>query len=309
MRRTVLAAPLILAFALGACRTTAEPVPVTLPVTQSVVAHVNADADAPADANLNAVLWVQSSAEYDAAALSVYRAAAARLDAALADPAWDALAPGERHGGAALAGLPPVVIVDVDETVLDNSPYQARLVRDGGEYDAASWAAWVEERAARAVPGVVGFARAAAERGITIAYVTNRTHAMRAATLDNLRALGLPAGQGTLFLGRGSPGCEQAGSDKECRRRQVAAGYRVLMLLGDQLGDFVEPDENTPAARQALVERHAGWFGERWWMLPNPTYGGWEPAVFGNDWRLSPDARRAAKRAALEAARPTPGAP
>ncbi|HET8819494.1 MAG TPA: HAD family acid phosphatase, partial [Xanthomonadaceae bacterium] len=94
----------------------------------------------------------------------------------------------------------------------------------------------------------------------------------------------------------------QAGSDKDCRRRQVAERFRVLMLVGDQLGDFVEPAPDTPAARQAVVERHDGWFGERWWMLPNPTYGGWEPALFGNDWQLAPGERRAAKRAALETA-------
>ena len=276
MRRAALATSLVLSLTLGACRSTHDAVPVTLPVTQTVVAHVDDGADAGADANLNAVLWVQASAEYDATALSVYNAAAARLDAALADPAWDALPPRLRDNAATLATLPPAVITDVDETVLDNSPYQARLVRDGGAYDDATWAAWVHERAARAVPGVVGFAQAATERGITVVYVTNRTHAMQAATLDNLRALGLPTGQGAVYLGKGAPGCEQAGSDKDCRRRLVADRYRVLMLVGDQLGDFVEPATDTPAARQAVVERHAGWFGERWWMLPNPTYGGWQ---------------------------------
>ena len=303
MRRAALATPFVLTLALAGCHTTPAATPVVLPVTQTVVAHVDdddGDAAAYANANLNAVLWMQASAEYDAAALSVYNAAAARLDAALADPAWDALAPGLRDDAAALATLPPAVIVDVDETVLDNSPFQARLVRDGGEYDEATWAAWVDERAARAVPGAVEFARAASERGITIAYVTNRTQAMQAATLDNLRALGLPTGEGAVFLGKGAPGCEQAGSDKDCRRRQVAGRYRVLMLVGDQLGDFVEPAVDTPAGRQAALERHGGWFGERWWMLPNPTYGGWEPAVFGNDWSLPPAARRAAKRAALD---------
>ena len=290
MRRHAIAIAFLSAFVLAGCATPHETVRVPLPVTQTAVAHV--DTPSGADDNLNAVLWVQASAEYDATALSVYNAAAARLDAALAE--------GERHDAAPLGTLPPAVILDVDETVLDNSPYQARLVRDGGAYDGATWAAWVDERASRAVPGVAGFLREARERGITVVYLTNRTHAMQEATLDNLRALGLPADDGTRFLGKGAPGCEQAGSDKACRRAQVAAGYRVLMLVGDQLGDFVEPAADTPAARQALVDRHAGWFGDRWWMLPNPTYGDWEPAVFGNDWGLPAEARRAAKRAALD---------
>ena len=103
------------------------------------------------------------------------------------------------------------------------------------------------------------------------------------------RAVGLPVKDASVFLGKGTAGCESAGSAKDCRRRLVAADYRVLMQFGDQLGDFVAVHADTPAARQALVERHAGWFGERWWMLPNPTYGDWVPA---------------AKRAALDTAGP-----
>src|SRR5690606_29082415 len=155
----------------------------------------------------------------------------------------------------------------------------------------------------RAVPGVAAFARAAGDLGITLVYVTNREQAMERATLDNLEALGLPTDPGT-FLGRGTvvPGCEGEGSSKACRRQLVGSRYRVLMQVGDQLGDFVEPAEASVAGRQAVVERHGDWFGSRWWMLPNPTYGGWEPAVFGGDWRQPLPARRAAKRAALETA-------
>ena len=302
MRRVALASSLALALALGACSSTPDTVSLAPPVT--AVAHVDTDAVAYANANLNAVLWVQSAAEYDAAALSAYHAAAARLDAALADTSWDALAPGERANPAALDTLPPAVILDVDETVLDNSPYQARLVRDGGTYDEASWAAWVEERNARPVPGVLDFARAAAARGVTLVYLSNRAEHLQDATLDNLRAVGMPVADESVFLGLGTlvDGCEQAGSEKDCRRQLAGRKYRVLMQFGDQLGDFVAVEANTPAARQALVDRHAGWFGDRWWMLPNPTYGGWEPAVFDNDWRQPLEARRAAKRAALDTA-------
>ena len=300
MRPVAIAVSVAIALALGACRTTPDAVSLAPPVT--AVAHVDADAVAYANANLNAVLWVQSSAEYDAAALAAYHAAAARLDAALADKSWDALAPGERANPDAISTLPPAVILDVDETVLDNSPYQARLVRDGGAYDEATWAAWVEERSARPVPGVLDFARAATARGVTLVYLSNRAEHLQDATLDNLRAVGLPVAGESVFLGLGTvvEGCEQAGSEKDCRRQLAGRQYRVLMQFGDQLGDFVAVEANTPAARQALVDRHAGWFGDRWWMLPNPTYGGWEPAVFDNDWRLPLEARRAAKRAALD---------
>jgi predicted secreted acid phosphatase len=74
----------------------------------------------------------------------------------------------------------------------------------------------------------------------------------------------------------------------------------VLMQFGDQLGDFAEVVANTPDARAALMDTHRDWFGERWWLLPNPTYGSWEPAVFNNAWDQPREARRQAKRAALE---------
>ena len=296
MRQRVLIPTLLAcALALSSCQHTGA--------LQAPVAPAS-NAGPAADDNLNAVLWMQASAEYDAAAAQTWRAAIAGLDAALADPAWDALLPSERGNPA--TGLPPAVIVDVDETVLDNSPYQARLVQDGAEYASASWAGWVAERAATAVPGVIEFARAAGTRGITIVYITNRTEAMQADTLANLRAVGLPVAGDAVFLGKGTvvDGCESADSgDKRCRRELVGRSHRVLMQFGDQLGDFMQVEPNTPAAREALMEAHGEWFGQRWWMLPNPSYGDWLPAVFGNDWSQSVTERRRAKREALQTGR------
>lgn len=265
-------------------------------------ADAPAVAEVPADDNLNAVLWMQRSAEYRAVGETIYRAATGRLDAALADAGWDALVPGERGNPA--TGLPPAVILDVDETVLDNSPFQARLVRGGGEYDEVAWDAWVSEQKARAVPGVVEFAKAATAKGVTLLYLSNRAEHLQAATLANLRAVGMPVADDSVFLGLGTvvDGCEQEGSEKDCRRRLAGQRYRVLMQFGDQLGDFVAVPDGPPAARQALVDRHAGWFGERWWMLSNPTYGSWEPAHFNNAWREPRAVRRQAKRDALDVA-------
>ena len=295
MRLSLLCAALA-AGLLAACQPVRPEVPADAPVAAATSATV------PADDNLNAVLWVQRSAEYRAAAAQTYRAATDHLDVALKQADWDALVPGER--GNAAEGLKPAVILDIDETVLDNSPYQARLVRDGAEYSDPTWDAWVEERKAKALPGVVEFARAANARGITLVYISNRAVHLTQATLDNLRAEGLPVEGEDVFLGLGTvvPGCEQHGSEKDCRRRLASRKYRVLMQFGDQLGDFARIYDNTPAGRQALLDRYDGWFGERWWMLPTPTYGSWEPALFDNDGRQPREARRAAKRAALEVA-------
>ncbi|WP_342316440.1 5'-nucleotidase, lipoprotein e(P4) family [Lysobacter sp. FW306-1B-D06B] len=255
-----------------------------------------------ADDNLNAVLWMQASAEYPAATTTVYRAAADKLGTALKEKHWDALVPDERGNPA--TGLPPAVVMDVDETVLDNSPYQARLVRDGKEYDEVTWDAWVAEKKAKAVPGVVEFAKAAAAKGVTILYLSNRAVHLKDATIANLKAVGMPVKDDSVFLGLGTvvPDCEQNGSEKNCRRRLAGQQYRVLMQFGDQLGDFVQITANTREGRAQLLDEYGDWFGERWFMLPNPTYGSWEPAVFNNDWAQPREARREAKRAALNVA-------
>ncbi|MDQ3205766.1 MAG: 5'-nucleotidase, lipoprotein e(P4) family [Pseudomonadota bacterium] len=305
MRSTVLTLSLLgCALSLGACDRSAVPVPgpeVAAMSTASPAVLGTTPASA-ADDNLNAVLWVQTSAEYRALSLQTFRAAADHLDKALAEQNWDALVPDER--GNAATGLPPAVVMDIDETVLDNSPYQARLIRSGEEYNEVTWAGWVAEKKARPLPGVVEFARAADARGVTLVYISNRAQHLNEATIANLRAAGLPVKDDSVFLGLGTvlPGCEQDGSEKNCRRRLAGQQYRVLMQFGDQLGDFVQVVSNTAQGRAALLEDYGDWFGERWWMLPNPTYGSWEPAAFNNDWTQPREARRQAKRAALDIA-------
>ena len=280
-------------FALAGCASTA---PRTAPVAVAA-------AGVAADDNLNAVLWVQTAQEYRALTTQTWRAAEAQLDAALADPQWTALLPGE---GAELQtpALKPAVIVDIDETMLDNSAYQARLVVDGASYGSASWASWVKERRATPVPGALAFAKAAADKGVTIVYISNRTHDMVADTIANLRAYGFPVEEANYYgLGVEVPGCTPHGSEKGCRRIAAASRYRVLLQVGDQITDMAQLTSNSPAERDALFNRYNAWFGQRWFVLPGPTYGGYEPAAFGNDWSLPADVRRARKQQALELAR------
>ncbi|TAK38795.1 MAG: acid phosphatase [Lysobacteraceae bacterium] len=260
-----------------------------------------ASADPAADDSLNATAWYQTSLERDLITREVFRAAGVHLDAALADPSWDALPRADRDNDP--AGLPPAIIVDVDETVLDNSPHQVRMIRSGGSFSEGSWDAWVEERAATPLAGAVEFLGEAARRGVTVFYVSNRTVAQGPATVDNLRATGFPIASADQFLGKGTvvEGCAGTGSDKGCRRELVGRSHRVLMQFGDQVGDLVDIASNTRAGRAAAVAPYAAWIGERWWVLPNPVYGSWEPALFGNDWSLSEGQRRAAKQAALDA--------
>jgi len=254
----------------------------------------------PADDLLNATLWTQRAVEHDLVFREIYGAAEERLPAALDDPTWNALAPEDRSGAA--ADLPPAVILDVDETALDNSPYEARLIRSGEEFNELSWSSWCHEAAARALPGAVEFTRFAADHGVAVYYISNRAEDLDQATLANLRSAGFPVAEGDVFLGLGTvvPGCEQNGSDKGCRRRLVGRTHRVVMQFGDQIGDFVDVIANTPDDRAKSVEPYLDWIGARWWVLPNPLYGSWEPAQFNNDWRRPREERRKAKIDALK---------
>ncbi|HEY8682341.1 MAG TPA: HAD family acid phosphatase, partial [Rhodanobacter sp.] len=253
----------------------------------------------PADDNLNAVAWSQTAIEHDLIYLQTYRDAQALLLAALKDKHWDALPKDDRM--APIQHLKPAVVLDIDETVLDNSPYQARLIRSGGEYNEADWAAWCKEQKARALTGVVGFTQFAARHGIAVIYVSNRAKDLDQVTLANLRQAGLPVSGPDAFLGLGTlvEGCEQTGTEKGCRRQLISHRYRVLMQFGDQIGDFVTVLANNPAGREKAMAAYLPWIGTRWFVLPNPTYGSWEPALFNNDWTAPREQRRQQKIDAL----------
>jgi 5'-nucleotidase (lipoprotein e(P4) family) len=290
---------LLVAALLGGCATHLA---ATTDATPAPVTAAETEQGPPADDSLNATVWFQTSVERDLVYTAIYRAAGQRLDAALKDRRWDALPKDERSNDA--SKLPPAIIVDVDETVLDNSPGQVRQIRERRGFDEAAWGAWVNERKAKPLPGAAEFLNAAAARGVTVFYISNRDASLADATVANLRQAGFPLKDASQFLGLGTvvEGCEQNGSEKTCRRQLVASRYRVLMQFGDQVGDFVQILANTPEGRRAAITPYMDWIGSRWWPLPNPLYGSWEPALFGNAWSQPEAVRRAAKEEALDAA-------
>ena len=271
----------------------------TPPPRPAMVTAATTAANPPANDNLNAVAWTQTAIEHDLIYLQTYRDAQSRLLAALRDPHWDALAANDRV--APSQGLKPAVVLDIDETVLDNSPYEARLVRSGGEFSEADWQAWCLEQAARAMPGAVAFTQFAASHGIAVLYISNRAKALDQATLANLRRVGLPVSGPEALLGLGTvvAGCEQAGSSKQCRRQLISRKYRVLMQFGDQIGDFVDSFTNNDKGRQQVMAPYLGWIGTRWFVLPNPTYGSWESALSDQQPKAPLEKRRQLKLDAL----------
>ena len=249
---------------------------------------------APANDNMDATLWVQSSTEYAAAAAGVYASATAALRE---------LAAREEDRTGSMA-----IVLDIDETVLDNSRYQGQLVRDDAGYESESWDRWIALRAAPEVPGVVDFIRASQSLGFHVAFITNRACRVRPGnaddcpqkrdTLVNLDDVGIDTASTTLFL-RGERPPEECGalltaaeegdgtwsSDKTSRRDCIRLDHDIVMLFGDQLGDFTEVEEGSSdeSGRDLAAEFDEYW-GRTWFMLPNPTYGGWRPG--------SPDEKR-----------------
>lgn len=248
-----------------------------------------------ANDNLNAVLWMQKSVEYKANAEAVFALAKIRLDEALKDKSRTA-APAEQTGS--FQDLTPAVITDADETVLDNSGYQAWMVTAGETFNPKTWTQFVNSQTSTAIPGAVEFAKYAESKGVRVFYVTNRTKGEEPATRENMRKLGFPmqANIDTILTSKEQP---DWGSAKGTRRAVIAKHYRVLLLLGDNFGDFTDAYKGSVEERQKVYEENAAHWGKDWLMLPNPSYGSFESAPFGNNFKLPLEEQRAAKRGVL----------
>lgn len=267
---------------LTAC-TTAPPAPVTVTAPMTAPEPAAAQPQPPVagarpcvagDAILNATLWMESAAEHDAMARQVYSLAHRMLDAALADSSWSAM-PAQTSA----AGLAPAIILDLDETAIDNMGFESRVIREGKTYSQDVWNDWVAQSAATAIPGAAEFLNYAKSRGVTPFYITNRETKEKAATRANLEKLGFPLeADGSNLITRGDRP-DWTASDKTPRREFVASNHRVLLLLGDDLNDFTFAAGKSREERDALVRQYADNWGVKWLILSNPVYGSWERAT------------------------------
>jgi len=242
------------------------------------------------------VLYAQSSAEYEASNIQTYVNAKSALDKALNDVTWTAAIEQKDN----FENKPPAIILDIDETVLNNVPFQARSIMDGQSYP-TGWLDWMLEESSDAVAGVSDFLEYSQSKGVKIFYVTNRIAVAEDATRNNLKKLGLPLDTDRdVLLMKNENGWT---SDKVSRRKLVAKDYRILLLIGDQLGDFLPLDETTLEldARKELADTYKHMWGSKWFMITNPMYGRWEASIYNNEY---PDIEDELMQMRLEALKP-----
>lgn len=225
---------------------------------------------------LYSTLWIQTAAEYEALSYQAYNTSERLLPVAIEDSSWTA----SLEQGDNFASLPPAIILDLDETAIDNSFYEARVILDNTGFDPETWNSWVREMEAEAIKGAVKLTSDADEMGVSVFYITNRDAEVQEATEQNLRDLGFPVADGSVMSSGGRPDWTSA---KTVRRKLVADDYRVLMLFGDDLNDFVPARGISIEERKQLAEEHSVKWGVKWFVLPNPNYGSWERALYTGD--------------------------
>ena len=239
------------------------------PVTAAAESKVELDRNSI----VRALLWMRTSGEYEALCRQTFNMALERVRNVMKTRSGDRLA---------------AVIMDLDETVLDNSGYSFFLLRNRLKHHETHWHNWNREHPEQVslVPGARQFIKAVENEGVRIVFVSNRSDTLRDTTRKILLRLDLatkaeladPTAMKLLL--------RQDTSDKQSRRDSIAARYDVIALFGDNLNDFSDafrsPAVNSIEDRRAAVHRHAEKWGTHWFVLPNPIYGYWTRYI---DWQ------------------------
>ena len=229
---------------------------------------------------LMATLWYQKSAEMRAIYYQTYNFAKTILLNKL--PYADTL---KRKA----------VVVDIDETVLDNSPFEAHCITSNTKYSKKEWEAWVNKASAKALPGAVDFLNYAKYKDVETFYISNRRINLKVKTMENLKNLGFPFVDDEHIILRDSVGT------KRYRRAKVLKNYDVLLYIGDNLTDFSEIYENRDSLlAKNIVDKNINTFGKDFLILPNPMYGEWEKPVFNNNMKMSDEKKDSLRKAMLD---------
>ncbi len=231
--------------------------------------------------SVQSVLWVQHAAEYKALCYQAFNVAKFQLDKVLS----------EEHN----TGKPLAIVTDIDETIFNNSPYEAKLITDNAEYSHESWVEWEQLKNAKPIPGSLEFLNYAKSKGVQVFYISNISILQEDLTMDHLKNLGFPNVDKQHILFRDKT------SGKEERRQTVSKNNTIVMLLGDTLSDFSDVfDNKSTAERNSAVQSLKEKFGKEFIIIPNPTYGDWEnKGIYEKSYKWTPVQKDSIRKAKL----------
>jgi len=219
----------------------------------------------PNDKLVMAVAWFQNSAEMTALYYQGFNIAQLRLDEAVASNQ---------------AAKPLAVVVDIDETMLDNSPFETAVINSTDNL--SGWYGWTHEARAKALPGALEFANYTKSKNVEVFYITNRDDNEHAVTVQNLVNEKFPFAVADHVLTKSDLSYSSGNtSSKVGRRAKVSETHEIILLIGDNLNDFdgVFEDRSINNGKASVVENRAQ-FGKKFIVLPNPMYGAWEKPLY-----------------------------
>jgi 5'-nucleotidase (lipoprotein e(P4) family) len=214
------------------------------------------------DILLTATAWYQMSAEMDACYYQAFFFAEKILKENLQNT--------ESH-------KPAAIVLDIDETILDNSPFQAKMIETGKPFSRELWKSWTDLGSAEALPGAIEFLNTVQSLGVEIYYISNRQTDELESTIQNMTNLGFPELERSHFL------FKEKTSNKDARRAIVNKDYDVLLFIGDNLNDFSNfLGDRKENYGKTLLANNKDFIGQRFIILPNPMYGSWEDVLKNN---------------------------
>lgn len=251
-------------------------------VTNNVVANDVAAQEAlkqkqqyQAETETMGLLWMRTSAEYRALAYQGYNVAMNAVKMAVTDPSHQR--------------KPLAIVLDADETVVDNTKLMGESIVNGnGRFDAPWWRQAVHQGKSQAMPGAVEFLNEVHKQGVEIFYVSNRYAPVNLdVTIQNFKELGFPSIDKDHVL------LFEKDSDKQPRFDMIAKKYYVVVYMGDNAGDFpIGTKGKTLAERNAIIDNHKEDFGTTFVVFPNPAYGSWVSALAKGYQNLSPEEQK-----------------
>ncbi|HRS53618.1 MAG TPA: 5'-nucleotidase, lipoprotein e(P4) family [Bacteroidales bacterium] len=212
------------------------------------------------------VLFHQQAAEYKALCYQAFNIARIMIDKDIADKN--------------IKATKRAIILDIDETILDNSPYEAKCILDTIGYP-KMWDEWCKLAVAEPLPGAVDFLNYVASKGIEIFYISNRKEKLLNATIKNLKDKGFPMADEKHLLFRKD---DEKNNSKEKRRNIVEQNYHIILYLGDNLADFSKLyDDVDLSSRNKITDSLYAKFGHNYIILPNSMYGDWEMVLYNKN--------------------------